>query len=279
MTKLLAGIRLLRPLNCLTGALAILVSAAITQSLDDITTMVIAMVVVVFYNGGANAINDYFDYEIDRINRPNRPLSSGTLSRKTGLWIAIFMFLLGTLFALQLNTIAKGIAILVAMPVLVVYTVSLKNKPLVGNVAVAFILGLVFLFGGAVFESMSVLVIPAFLAFLLTFLRELIKDVEDMKGDKKLGLNTFPLTAGLASTFRIVRWWALVTGIIMLLPAWVEYYNAYYLWIVLFGICLPLVYIIRVFFDDPGMKKISLATKLLKASTIAGVVAVYFGSV
>ncbi|NIA18765.1 MAG: hypothetical protein GWO85_01560, partial [Simkaniaceae bacterium] len=194
MTKLLAGIRLLRPLNCLTGALAILVSAAITQSLDDITTMVIAMVVVVFYNGGANAINDYFDYEIDRINRPNRPLSSGTLSRKTGLWIAIFMFLLGTLFALQLNTIAKGIAILVAMPVLVVYTVSLKNKPLVGNVAVAFILGLVFLFGGAVFESMSVLVIPAFLAFLLTFLRELIKDVEDMEGDKKLGLNTFPLT-------------------------------------------------------------------------------------
>ena len=106
MTKLLAGIRLLRPLNCLTGALAILVSAAITQSLDDITTIVLAMVVVVFYNGGANAINDYFDYEIDKINKPDRPIASGKVSKKTALIFSAVLYTLGIVLAVYLNTYA-----------------------------------------------------------------------------------------------------------------------------------------------------------------------------
>ncbi|NQV38266.1 MAG: UbiA family prenyltransferase [Candidatus Marinimicrobia bacterium] len=279
MNKFIAGIRLLRPLNCLTGAVVVFVAAAITHSLDHISLLLTAMAVVMFYNGGANAINDYYDYEIDKINRPDRPLSSGMLTKKTGLLIAISLFILGTLLAIQLNTIAMLIAILLAMPILIFYTIGLKNRPLIGNMAVALILGLVFIFAGAVFESIAIMIVPAVLAFLLTFLREVIKDVEDMEGDNKMGLRTFPIVAGTTATYRIVRWWAFFTGLIMLLPVWYEYYTIQYLWIVLIGINLPLLYIITKFSFEPDMKTVSLSAKLLKISTIAGVIAVYFGSV
>jgi len=168
---------------------------------------------------------------------------------------------------------------LLAMPILIFYTIGLKNRPLIGNMAVALILGLVFIFAGAVFESIAIMIVPAVLAFLLTFLREVIKDVEDMEGDNKMGLRTFPIVAGTTATYRIVRWWAFFTGLIMLLPVWYEYYTIQYLWIVLIGINLPLLYIITKFSFEPDMKTVSLSAKLLKVSTIAGVIAVYFGSV
>jgi len=277
MTKLVAAIRLLRPLNCFIGSLSVFVSAAITRSMDRQSALVIAMLVVFFYNGGANAINDYFDYEIDKINRPDRPLSSGLLSRSTAVWISFLTFGCGTLLVIQLNQIAALIAVCIAMPILLGYTRYLKTKPLIGNFAVAFILGLVFVFGGAVFGAIDQMLVPAILAFLLTFPRELIKDVEDIDGDKKLGLKTYPISAGISSTKIVVKTWSIITGIAMLIPSLLGYYNNWYFWFVLIGIEIPLVYILTTF--SGNIDRAGRFSKLLKMSTIAGVCAVYFGTI
>ena len=244
MRKIIAGIRLLRPMNCMIGAMAVFVSGAITQSLGQTQLLIQSMLVVFLFNGGANAINDVHDIDIDKINRPTRPLSSNSLSKKTGLWIAVVCFSTGGMLALTLPTFARIIALILALPVLVFYTTHLKNKPIIGNMAVAVILGLVFLFGGAVFSAMEPMIIPAALAVLLTFLRELVKDMEDVEGDSALGLRTYPVTVGLERAKTLARWWALATAIILLIPVWLAVYNTTYLWIVILGIHVPLLYLI-----------------------------------
>ncbi len=273
-----AIIKLIRPMNCFIGAFAIIVTAVLTQATDQKETVAIAMLVVFLYNAGANAINDYFDYETDRINRPTRPLASGLLSRQTGLWISIVVFALGTILALKLPASAAIVAIGLAMPLLFGYSIFLKGRALVGNLTVAFILGLVFVFGGIAFGRFYTMLVPAALAFVLTFLREFIKDMEDVPGDQQQGLQTFPVVAGITRSAALVRIVAFATGILMLIPSWYHIYNDYYLWIILVGIHLPLLFILNQFHSQVTPGSIRLATKLLKLSTVAGVLAVYFGS-
>ncbi|MFQ6604812.1 MAG: geranylgeranylglycerol-phosphate geranylgeranyltransferase [Fidelibacterota bacterium] len=278
MKYLFALVNLIRPLNCVIGALTIVVTAVLTRSTDQRGLMMLGGLVVFLYNAGANAINDYYDYATDRINRPRRPIASGLLSRKTGLWTSVVLFSLGSLLALQLPVPAMIVAILLALPLLVGYSVLLKGRPLVGNLTVAFILGLVFVFGGLIFGDYQTMLIPATLAFVLTVLRELIKDMEDVRGDREQGLRTFPVVAGLPRSAALVRVIAFITGILMLIPSWFGIYNDIYLWIVLGGIHLPLLYILNQFHSGVAVPSVRFAAQLLKFSTIAGVLAVYMGS-
>ncbi|MCK5342609.1 MAG: UbiA family prenyltransferase, partial [Candidatus Heimdallarchaeota archaeon] len=112
MNKILAHIKLFRPLNLTIGAFAVFISASILQVLNEVIPLVAAILVVVCYNAAANAINDYCDLEIDRINRPDRPLVIGLVSSKFALWIAVLLFTFGSIIAFMLPALATGIAIL-----------------------------------------------------------------------------------------------------------------------------------------------------------------------
>ena len=70
----------MRPINVVVAALAAIMSAYILENFYYSLTSICTLIIVVFYTGGANAFNDYCDYEIDLINRPNRPLSRGIIN-------------------------------------------------------------------------------------------------------------------------------------------------------------------------------------------------------
>lgn len=278
MNKLLAHIKLFRPLNLTIGAFAVFISASILQVLNEVVPLVAAILVVVCYNAAANAINDYCDLEIDRINRPDRPLVIGLVSSKFALWIAVLLFTIGSIIAFMLPALATGIAILLAMPLMIFYSFTFKSLPLVGNMVIALILGLTFIFAGAAFGNIFPLIIPALLAFGLAILRELVKDIADYEGDIELSLRTYPIKVGVERAIKQSIWLAILIGISTLLPYFVGYYSLAYLILLILGVEIPLFIIVLSFVKNPTINSARTGSGLLKFSIISGLLAVWAGS-
>ncbi|MBP1909801.1 geranylgeranylglycerol-phosphate geranylgeranyltransferase [Methanolobus bombayensis] len=204
-------LKLMRSGNCLMAAIAALVgvfiaynivSANIPSDSDIITFPVFdslkVFLVVFFVTGAGNAINDYFDIEIDRINKPERPIPSGKISLKTALYFSLALFAAGTIIAASINIICGAIALVNSL-LLIYYASTLKRTALFGNIAVGYLTGSTFLFGGAVFfehGGINGVFVLFLLSTMATIAREIVKDIEDIEGDREDGAKTLPIVIG-----------------------------------------------------------------------------------
>ncbi|MFB6186694.1 MAG: geranylgeranylglycerol-phosphate geranylgeranyltransferase, partial [Halobacteriaceae archaeon] len=178
-----------------------------------------AIIATILATGAGNAINDYFDREIDEINKPNRPIPRGAVSPTDALLFSLTLFGIAVLLALLLPPLAIAIAGL-NLFALVAYTKLFKGLPGVGNAVVAYLGGSTFLFGGAAVKSLTISPIVLFvLAAFATFTREIIKDIEDIEGDRQQGLNTLPIAIGR----RKAHWIATVSMAIALIVSPLPY--------------------------------------------------------
>jgi len=271
---ILGFFKLLRPLNIVVAASAVLVSAYILGVYEQYYILVCVVIVVIAYNGAANAFNDYCDYEIDLINRPNRPLSRGMITSFQALGFAVILFAIGSIAAFQLPIYAMLTAVGIAMPLIIIYSLRLKGTPLLGNITVAVILGLTFVFCGLAFNKLIPMVIPAILAFGLTLVRELIKDIADVEGDNSAGLKTLPLVIGKNKAITIAVINTVLIGLGALLPYFFQIYGKYYLILLVIGVEIPLVMIVVLFMKSPSIYTARQSEKLLKFSTIIGLTAI-----
>jgi len=278
MNTLYYHIKLLRPLNVFTSGLAMLIASAILGTLQEIDTVILVMAVVMCYAGGANALNDIVDFEIDKINRPMRPLPSGNVKKQTALILSILLFGTGTLLCLELSETAKVIGIVIAMPLMVLYSKYLKGIPLLGNITIAFVLGLSFLFCGAAFENMSPMWIPMVLAFGLTLVRELVKDIADLKGDESVGLRTFPISAGIDKAIQLTVFLSACIGIGAFIPFINGTYNIWYGILLILGVEIPLGVVVVSLLNKPGISSATRGARILKFSTLTGLIAIYAGT-
>jgi geranylgeranylglycerol-phosphate geranylgeranyltransferase len=271
-------IKLLRPLNVFTSGLAMVIGSGILGTLNDTGTLLLVMAVVMCFAGAANALNDVVDYEIDKINRPMRPLPSGFVKKRTALFISILLFSMGTLACLGLSEAAKVIGIVIAMPFMVLYSKYLKGMPLIGNMIVAFILGLSFLFCGAAFNNMSPMWIPMILAFGLTLVRELVKDIADMEGDQSVGLKTFPITAGIEKSIQLSIFLSACIGMGAFIPYLYGTYGIWYGILLILGVEIPLGVVVVSLLNNPGISSATHGARILKFSTLIGLIAIYAGT-
>ena len=270
-------IKLLRPLNVFTSGLAMVIGAGILGTLNNTGTLLLVMAVVMCFAGAANALNDVVDYEIDKINRPMRPLPSGFVKKRTALFISILLFSMGTLTCLELSETAKVIGIVIAMPFMILYSKYLKGMPLVGNMIVSFILGLSFLFCGAAFNNMSPMWIPMILAFGLTLVRELVKDIADMEGDQSAGLKTFPITAGIEKSIQLTIFLSACIGVGAFIPYLYGTYGIWYGILLILGVEIPLGVVVVSLLNNPGISSAIHGARILKFSTLIGLIAIYAG--
>ena len=194
-------IEILRPGNALMGAIAIILVALIDKTFN--LPIILAMITVFFETAAGNVINDYFDYNIDLVNKPERPIPSGRISLKTGRNYGYFLFLAGTVCGFLISYLTNNwipfIIVLIADVILYLYAYKLKTTPLIGNLAVGFMTGFGFVFGGYTINNPSIVMTSIFLgffAFVMTTAREIIKDIEDVEGDKKDGARTLPILIG-----------------------------------------------------------------------------------
>ncbi len=145
-------------------------------------------------------INDYYDIKIDMINKPDKVIVGNKLSRRPVLaWHLIFNAVgiaLGAWVSLWI-----GLINLFAAFLLWFYSNQLKRLPLLGNMAVAFLTGLSLLVLAVYYRSAEFYIfIYAFFAFGITLIREIIKDIEDMKGDEAFGCKSLPIVLGIRKT-------------------------------------------------------------------------------
>ena len=263
----------------MTSALAIIIATAILEGLNNHHILLITTTVVMLYTAASNALNDALDYEIDLINRPERPIPLGYVSIKGALFISFLLFVFGVALCLQLPDMAIVIGVFISLPLMVTYSTNLKGKYLIGNMVVSFLLGASFLFVGASHEMTSPMLIPMFLAFGLTFLRELIKDVADMEGDLSLGLKTYPIISGIDSSRRIILLSCLLVGLFSLVPYLIGIYGSGYLLLLIIGVEIPLAIVMFTFFKNPSISSAIFSARLLKFSTLMGLLSIYFGTV
>ncbi|WP_435195483.1 geranylgeranylglycerol-phosphate geranylgeranyltransferase [Natronomonas sp. EA1] len=193
-------LELTRPGNAVAAGLLTFIGAfvaGIPSSTPAYVGVTAAVLATVFATGAGNAINDYFDREIDRINQPGRPIPRGAVTPRQALWFSVALFVGAVALTAVLPPLAIAIAV-VNLLALVAYTKVFKGLPGMGNLVVSYLGGSTFLFGSAaVLGRLSAAVVVLFaLAALSTFAREVVKDVEDIEGDREEGLNTLPIAAG-----------------------------------------------------------------------------------
>lgn len=150
---------------------------------------------------GGYIINDLFDVETDHINRPNKRILKRDISHKAAIVYYIILTALGQICGyyagLGIGLFASAIAVL-----LYFYSSDLKAMGLPGNSLIAFMSGsVIYIASRGIHEIHSAYFAEyAFVAFLLTMARELVKDAEDIEGDKEQGCETFPIIHGTRKT-------------------------------------------------------------------------------
>lgn len=225
---------LIRPLNCIMGAVAVLIAALITSNhaipADRMFGLYMAIVVVVLFIGAGNALNDYFDRDIDKINHPRRPIPSGTVRPKTALRISIALFAISIVLAVAINMEAfLLVALNVAM--MVSYEKVFKKRGLSGNLVISWLTATIFLFGGlAVYKNTDELLRVStlgLLAFMATLGREIAKDIQDIEGDTDR--RTLPRRIGILGA-GIIAGAVIITGALLsLLPLWFRLFEYLYI--------------------------------------------------
>ncbi len=277
MNKLLATIKLLRPVNLILSGTTVLIAAAIVDSLDHQSLLLRGVLVVISFTGAANALNDYLDLNVDLINRRKRPLPKGDLSTKSALVLSVILFGVGTVLSMTVSMLASLIAVGIAMPLIIAYNIRLKGTLLIGNATVSLILAMAFLFSGALFGAIDKMITPACLTFAFTLVREFIKDMADLEGDRQTGTITFPVKYGLESSAKVVIGMILVLAAVLVLPFAIGIYSSQYLITALFGIGIPLTYIIILLMRSPSTNNCQTSARVLKVCIFVGLLAVYLG--
>ena len=189
-------LELMRPFNCLMAGFAAIIGLLMAGG-RDAQPAVLIFLAVFLVTGAGNAVNDYYDREIDAVNRPDRPVPSLRVTPKQALMWSYALFAAGCILAGLLNWFCFVIAV-ANSALLYLYARNLKTTLLMGNICVAYLTGSTFLFGGAVhgYAGMTAVLIPFWLSSLATMSREIMKDVEDMEGDSRAGARTLPIVAG-----------------------------------------------------------------------------------
>jgi len=228
---------LFRAGNCVTGFVGVFLGAILTledfPTGDNLKITTLLALSVYSFMASWNALNDYLDLEIDKINRPDRPLPSGRISQSLALTAIILTCLISFVSLFLAGQIANAMTEnfedwyptifiwVIALTLLVNYEddrilLGLKNRGLPGNLAISISVGLVVLFGAAgLFEPLNERAVSLFfIGTLYNLSREIIKDVEDMDGDE--GRNTYAMRVG-AENARLTSWVILLITLVALL--------------------------------------------------------------
>lgn len=194
-----------------------------TALLLDWRLMVLTTATAMIAAGGY-VINDYYDVKIDLINKPERVVIGKTMSRRAAILLHSFLTVTGIALGLALSW-KIGVVNFFSAVLLWWYSNNLKRLPFVGNFAVAFLTGVSVAIVVLMYPSFpkTDILIYALFAFFMTLVREIIKDMEDWRGDNTFGCRTLPIIWGIRKTKNFIF---LLTGFfivkLVVIHVWVE---------------------------------------------------------
>lgn len=259
-----AYLSIVRPVNSIVAGGAGLLGYLVASGTITIPSLILVAIISSITAAG-NVLNDYFDVDIDAINRPERPIPSGDISKTSALLYASILFIIGNTLALFSNTLCTSIAFLNSF-LLVAYARYVKKSPFFGNFFVSYLTGSIFIFSGA-FLGISGIVrnMPLILiTFLATFARELLKDAEDVHGDATMGAKTAPILIGIRKTTFLALLFAGCAVVVSLFPPPIWYRGPYFVGIGFVDIVILIGATRAIRCDTADCIKGSKATTILK---------------
>ena len=248
-----------------------------------------------------NIINDYFDRNIDEINKPQKKIIDKLIKRRWAIVMHIaFSFIaiiIGFYVDSQTPVFWLGFSNTICVLLLFGYSISLKKKLLVGNVLIslltAWVIFVCFLCyyrtlsfqGYEAFEVQAILrrfmrisFLYAGFAFVISLIREVVKDMEDMEGDKKYGCKTIPIAWGIpAAKVFVAVWLVVLIGMISIVQIYVWqlgwYWSAAYSILVIIA---PLIWILRKLYQAQVPKDYRKLSTIIKIVMLAGLLSMIF---
>lgn len=274
--KISAFWKIIRPLNAgITFFVVFLLIIALNPSIV-LSTALLASLSAGLSAAAGNVINDICDIEIDKINRPERILASGLLSRRTAGVYCFILFAGSYVSAGFISHLAFSIVV-AANLFLVLYSLRLKRVILAGNVVVAGLTGLACLYAGVIAGRFEQSLVFAGFAFLVNLIREIIKDIEDREGDGKNGVITFVTKYGIQKTRTLVTVLTVLLILLTCVPV-----AAGMLKLAFFLVCMVfvnplLVFMLKFLSAEDYESKLRKMGNMLKFCMVAGLLAIYFG--
>ncbi|MEQ8303973.1 MAG: geranylgeranylglycerol-phosphate geranylgeranyltransferase [Cyclobacteriaceae bacterium] len=218
---------------------------------------------------GGYIINDYYDIKIDLINKPERVVIGKSITRRYAIFFHTALSIGGTALGFFVGWRIALINFLSAF-LLWIYSNHLKRQPFIGNFVVAILTAISILVVNVHYQPINSLIITyALFAFSMTLVREIIKDMEDWKGDNTFGSQTLPIIWGLRKTK------VLLYVLLMLFVATVLVVNNFYLGIPMHYLTillfLPLGYLIAVLIKADTIRDYARLSSYCKVILILGI--------
>lgn len=254
---------------------------------------------------GGYIINDYFDTKIDRINRPGNVVVGVAIKRRVAIGLHLLLSLIGIFLGFyvgyQAGVYKLGIVHFIASGLLWFYSTDFKKQIFIGNFIVALLSAMVPLivplfeipplneaYANILIETGTnfnfLFYFPAgfaVFAFLLTLIREIIKDIEDYKGDIAFGLKTLPVFYGIKKAKNIAMGLILFTIILLgILQFWqLKTNDTLSFSYILFAVQLPMLYLVYRLKGSDAPEEFHAASSFTKLIMILGLlytVLIYF---
>ena len=220
-SKLKAVWELLRLEHGLMYAAGVLAGIVVSSGLDfSWEKALLGMLSAIFLQASGFALNDYVDYEVDVANkRTDRPLVRGELSRSSALILAVVLAPFGLLSAYLISFKAFLFALIVSL-LGYAYDLKLKETGIAGNVYIAFSMAVPFLYGSVVArgELCGAVIVLSSIAFLSGVGREIMKGIEDVRGDAIRGVRTVARVFGIRRAARVAALLYIISVLMSVLP-------------------------------------------------------------
>lgn len=277
MKKIYAYINIVRPANFLITFFTVIVAVALSyQGEYSYFKVFLAAITASLTMSAGNIINDIYDINGDKINHPGRPLPSGLISLKAALVYYFILLAVSLFLSLYISNLNFAINLL-AVILLYLYSYKLKRIAFAGNVIVSILTGLTFIYGGLAVNNIYNSIIPALFAFLINLIREIVKDMEDVEGDIRVGIISFPSKYGVKITKNTIIALSALLILFTIFPYINGNYSKYYIAVIIIIVIPVLFYFLISLIKDDSQSNMKKLSFILKLDMVFGLIALYIG--
>jgi len=270
-------IQIARPVNFVITFLSVIVAAAICVEGDyQVYKIILAAFSASLTLSAGNIINDIKDIETDKVSHTKRPLAAGKITVNQAKAEYVLLTFIALLLSFFINPQALVIAI-TATVLLYLYSYYFKTVLILGNIIVSLLTGLVFIYGGVAVNNPLAAIIPAVFAFLINLIREVVKDMQDVEGDLKQGVITFPGKFGFSSSKLLVTELTVLLILVTLYPFITHLYKIEFIILIMAVVNPLLVYNLKILFKDHSSSNLNKISNILKLNMFIGLIAIFLG--
>jgi 4-hydroxybenzoate polyprenyltransferase len=263
---------------------------------ESLLQLVLLIFSSVFIAAGGYIINDYFDLNIDHVNKPNKNVINTVINRRWAiLWHLVLSVagIMATAIAVSFDRWYLIIANIACVILLWFYSTLFKKQALIGNVVISLLTSwtiLILFFAkvpsGAAFGAADIFTVKFFrvaflyagFAFILSLIREAIKDVEDIEGDRRYGCKTLPVIAGISTTKIYTSvWMVVILAALIILQFYVLQFRWW--WAIAYSILfviIPLFYLFYRHYKAKSIEDFAQLSSYAKWIMLTGILSMLF---